>query len=116
MPNSEPPLPTVDDHDFRRRAEEELQRVLEMSIHDRGGCNDHASAQSSHADGSGSGSGAGAGAYCLRSHLSIRLRFCAVTARSNFTYAPSLYPDIPCTSCGSGICSCCDMCTCVTHL
>ena len=59
---NEPPPPTVDD-DVRRREEEELQRVLEMSIHDRGGRNGHASAQSSAlADGSGSGSGAGAGA------------------------------------------------------
>ncbi|KIM62505.1 hypothetical protein SCLCIDRAFT_119575 [Scleroderma citrinum Foug A] len=58
---NEPPPPTVDD-DVRRREEEELQRVLEMSIHDRGGRNGQPSTQSSsRAGGSGSGAGAGAG-------------------------------------------------------
>ena len=33
---NEPPPPDVDD-DIRRREEEELQRVLEMSMHDKGG-------------------------------------------------------------------------------
>ncbi|KAL4066094.1 hypothetical protein V8B97DRAFT_1864822 [Scleroderma yunnanense] len=57
---NEPPPPAVDD-EVRRREEEELQRALEMSIHDRGGRNGRASAQTSHVGGSGSGSGAGAG-------------------------------------------------------
>ena len=33
---NEPPPPQVDD-EIRRREEEELQRVLEMSMHDKGG-------------------------------------------------------------------------------
>lgn len=56
----EPAPPTVDD-DVRRREEEELQRVLEMSMHDKGGRIGHAeySAHSSGVAGSGSGAGAG---------------------------------------------------------
>ena len=40
---NKPPRPTVDD-DVRQREEEELQRILEMSIHDRGECNGPVSA------------------------------------------------------------------------
>ncbi|EGN95065.1 hypothetical protein SERLA73DRAFT_162655 [Serpula lacrymans var. lacrymans S7.3] len=52
----EPPPPTVDD-EVRRREEEELQRVLEMSVRDKGGRNQWAeNSSSSGAGGSGSGS------------------------------------------------------------
>ncbi|KAH7885724.1 hypothetical protein F5I97DRAFT_1778321, partial [Phlebopus sp. FC_14] len=57
----EPPPPAVDD-EVRRREEEELQRALEMSMHDKGGRSGYAeySAQSSSgASGSASGSNAG---------------------------------------------------------
>lgn len=60
QPPDEPAPPTIDD-DVRRREEEELQRVLEMSMHDKGGRPGHTeySAQSGSASGSGSGAGAG---------------------------------------------------------
>ena len=48
----EPPPSTVED-DVYRREEEELERVLEMSIHHRGGRNGHVSAQSSSLAGAG---------------------------------------------------------------
>lgn len=54
---SEPPPPDVDD-DVRRREEEELQRVLELSMHDKGGRSQWESyslASSSGAGGSGAG-------------------------------------------------------------
>ncbi|ESK87916.1 class e vacuolar protein-sorting machinery protein hse1 [Moniliophthora roreri MCA 2997] len=53
----EPPPPAIDD-EIRRREEEELQRVLEMSITDKGG---RAQWESYGASGSGSGSGLGSG-------------------------------------------------------
>ncbi|KIJ11143.1 hypothetical protein PAXINDRAFT_84964 [Paxillus involutus ATCC 200175] len=55
----EPPPPTVDD-EVRRKEEEELQRALEMSMHDKGGRNlpTERSAQSGGASGSAAGSGA----------------------------------------------------------
>jgi signal transducing adaptor molecule len=55
---SEPPPPTVDD-EIRRKEEEELQRVLEMSMQDKGGRNqwsNYSAASSSGAGGSGSSS------------------------------------------------------------
>jgi signal transducing adaptor molecule len=54
VPQEAPP-PTVDD-DVRRREEEELQRVLEMSMQDKGGRNQwqYSAASSSGAGGSGS--------------------------------------------------------------
>ena len=56
QPPDEPAPPTVDD-EVRRREEEELQRVLEMSMHDKGGRTGYTkySAQSSGAGGSSSG-------------------------------------------------------------
>ncbi|KAH7922334.1 hypothetical protein BV22DRAFT_1197529 [Leucogyrophana mollusca] len=54
---NEPPPPTVDD-EIRRKEEEELQRVLEMSMQDKGGRNPHSgysAASSSGASGSGAG-------------------------------------------------------------
>ncbi|KII87126.1 hypothetical protein PLICRDRAFT_113324 [Plicaturopsis crispa FD-325 SS-3] len=53
----EPPPPTVDD-EVRRREEEELQRVLEMSVQDKGGrqWNAYSAASTSGAGGSGSSS------------------------------------------------------------
>ncbi|KAG8220769.1 hypothetical protein J3R82DRAFT_2200 [Butyriboletus roseoflavus] len=59
-PPDEPAPPTVDD-EARRREEEELQRVLEMSMHDKGGRTGYAeySAQSSGAGGSSSALGDG---------------------------------------------------------
>ncbi|KAH9839976.1 uncharacterized protein C8Q71DRAFT_703083 [Rhodofomes roseus] len=54
----EPPPPDVDD-EVRRREEEELQRVLEMSMHDKGGRQqwaDYSLASSNGAGGSGSNS------------------------------------------------------------
>ncbi|KIJ65246.1 hypothetical protein HYDPIDRAFT_89233 [Hydnomerulius pinastri MD-312] len=58
----EPPPPSVDD-EVRRREEEELQRVLEMSMRDKGGRNTYTgySAQASNGVG-GSGSGSDAAA------------------------------------------------------
>lgn len=54
----ETPAPTYDD-EARRREEEELQRVLEMSLHDKGGRDRWAEYTSTGASGSGSGYGAG---------------------------------------------------------
>ena len=110
-PNEPPPL-TVEG-DVCRREEEELQRVLEMSIDDRSDRNGHVSAQSSSLAGRCRCWCSGI-KYCLRSHLSIRLRSCAVTAR-NLTHVHSPHLDIPCTSCGSSVSSGCDICTCITH-
>ncbi|KAG9309911.1 hypothetical protein JVU11DRAFT_9943 [Chiua virens] len=58
QPPEEPAPPAVDD-EVRRREEEELQRVLEMSMHDKGGRTGYSefSAQSSGASGSGSRAG-----------------------------------------------------------
>lgn len=56
----EPPPPDVDD-EVRRREEEELQRVLELSMHDKGGRSQwegYSLASSSGASGSGAGSSA----------------------------------------------------------
>ncbi|KAJ8079227.1 hypothetical protein PM082_021727 [Marasmius tenuissimus] len=57
---NEPPPPTVDD-EIRRKEEEELQRVLEMSMTDKGGRGAYSQWDSYGASGSGSGSGSGAG-------------------------------------------------------
>ncbi|KAG6374792.1 hypothetical protein JVT61DRAFT_4170 [Boletus reticuloceps] len=59
-PPDEPAPLTVDD-EVRRREEEELQRALEMSMHDKGGRTGYVkySAHSSGANGSSSGAGAG---------------------------------------------------------
>ncbi|KAI6044373.1 hypothetical protein EDC04DRAFT_2642051 [Pisolithus marmoratus] len=57
----EPPPPTVED-EVRRREEEELQRALEMSLHDRGGRNSYTPGQSTSqvgTNGSDVGSSAG---------------------------------------------------------
>lgn len=60
QPPDEPAPPTVDD-EVRRREEEELQRALEMSMHDKGGRTGYAehSAHPSGVGASSSGSGAG---------------------------------------------------------
>ncbi|KAF4610975.1 hypothetical protein D9613_006509 [Agrocybe pediades] len=71
---SEPPPPTVDD-EIRRKEEEELQRVLEMSMQDRGGWSAYSLAGGSSSSSSGaaaaggassSSAGAGAGAASSR--------------------------------------------------
>ncbi|KAF9038079.1 hypothetical protein BJ165DRAFT_1553936 [Panaeolus papilionaceus] len=57
----EPPPPTVDD-EIRRKEEEELQRVLEMSMQDRGGRSQWAEYSLSSGSGSGSGGSSSSGA------------------------------------------------------
>ncbi|TFK51918.1 hypothetical protein OE88DRAFT_1629262 [Heliocybe sulcata] len=58
---NEPPPPDVDD-EIRRKEEEELQRALEMSVHDKGGRNQWAEYSVYSSNGAGGSSGSGYGA------------------------------------------------------
>ncbi|KAG8750830.1 ESCRT-0 subunit protein hse1, partial [Ceratobasidium sp. 423] len=76
------PAPTYDD-EARRREEEELQRVLEMSLHDKGGRDRWAEYTSGGASGSGSGYGGGTA---------------PVGSSSGPAYTPAAYPAIAASS------------------
>ncbi|KAH7335578.1 hypothetical protein B0J17DRAFT_575926 [Rhizoctonia solani] len=78
----ETPAPNYDD-EARRREEEELQRVLEMSLHDKGGRDRWAEYTSGGASGSGSGYVAGAGAG---------------GSSSGPAYTPAAYPAVAASS------------------
>ncbi|CCO29085.1 Class E vacuolar protein-sorting machinery protein HSE1 [Rhizoctonia solani AG-1 IB] len=75
----EAPAPTYDD-EARRREEEELQRVLEMSLHDKGGRDRWADYTNAGASGSGSGAGPAAG------------------SSSGPAYTPAAYPAVAASS------------------
>jgi signal transducing adaptor molecule len=84
---SEPPPPAVDD-ETRRREEEELQRVLEMSVQDKGGRSQwagYSAASSSGAGGSGSGSSLPAATSSSASGSSS-------TAQTSTSYSHAAYP------------------------
>lgn len=86
MPN-EPPPPEVDD-DVRRREEEELQRVLELSMHDKGGRSQWESYSLASSSGAGGSSAGG-------SKQTTAPSAAALSSSSSSRPAPSSQPSQP---------------------
>ncbi|EJD48216.1 hypothetical protein AURDEDRAFT_144151 [Auricularia subglabra TFB-10046 SS5] len=86
---TEPPPPQVDD-EIRRREEEELQRVLEMSMHDKGGRQQWAGYS---AAASSNSNGAGASGSTASVHRTAAAP--AAAAAPSYAPAPAPAPSIP---------------------
>lgn len=89
----EPPPPTVDD-EIRRKEEEELQRVLEMSVQDKGGRSQWAG----YSPAAGGSSSSRAGASSSNSHLSANKQSTLAAGSSSLaqnTYHSGYVPHTP---------------------
>lgn len=88
---AEPPPPQVDD-EIRRREEEELQRVLEMSVHDKGG---RTAWQDAYGAGSSSSAGPSSSSYNAGPSRSSDAPAPAHYAANDYGYAKSTTGYVP---------------------